>query len=103
MSGEPRSLISLSVLVGTDWRLDCHEYPDRPPILALNAGPNSVTVSTTGREATDAALKFARELSAKAQQYAAEMGRLHAANLAKAAGPGVRCAGCGGAVDGTAA
>jgi hypothetical protein len=103
MSSEGRSLVSFGVYVGTDWRIDCYEYPNRPPILAFDAGPNSVTVTVRGRDADDAALGFARELSAKVQRFAAEMERLHATKLAEDADPGVRCAGCGRAADGTAA
>jgi len=85
------SFSSVCLHVGADWRTYCHTYDDRTPILALNAGA-SVSVSIKGRNADQAAVEFARALVRDAQVLAAEVERLHAAQLedgdgdAKAAG-----------------
>ena len=103
MSGDGGSMVSLGVYLGADCRVECYEYPDKAPILSIDAGPNTVTMSVKGRDAADATVRFARELAAKAQRFAAEVERVHAAKLAEAAGSGVKCAECGGTVEGTAA
>jgi hypothetical protein len=80
VSSEVKTRIRLGVYVGSDWRIDCHGYPDSTPILSIHAGAASLDVSTMGREATEAAVKFARELARQAGQFAAEVERIHALN-----------------------
>jgi hypothetical protein len=82
MSSKGGSFSSFSLYVGTDNWVNCHHYGDKTPILVIDAGDTSVTISPAGREATDAAVEFARALVRNAQDYAAEIERLHAAQLA---------------------
>lgn len=65
--------------VGGDWRVTCHTYGDMTPILSVNAGRSSVSVTTRGKTATAAAVEFARALAREAQVFADEMERMHAA------------------------
>jgi hypothetical protein len=78
VSGEGRSYISLGVYVGADWRVDCHAYRDSTPILSIRAGAAALAVSPMGREVSEAAVGFARELARQAEQFAAETERVHA-------------------------
>jgi hypothetical protein len=78
VSSEGKSHVSLDVYVGTDWRVDCHAYPDSTPILSINVGTARLTVSPQTREATEAAVRFARELARQAERFAAEVERIHA-------------------------
>jgi hypothetical protein len=78
VSGDGGSLISLGVYVGTDWRVDCHTYPDSTPILSIDAGAAALDISSKGREVTEAVVRFARELARQAERFAAEAERIHA-------------------------
>src|SRR5262249_54961438 len=82
MTSSGGSFSSFSLYVGTDNWVGCHHYGDKTPILVIDAGDSSVTISPAGREATDAAVEFARALVVKAQEFAAEIERLHDAQLA---------------------
>jgi hypothetical protein len=75
------SFASMSVHIGTDWRVDCHTYDGHTPILSVDAGPVAVCYSIDARQATKAAVEFARALARDAQLFAAEVERLHAAQL----------------------
>ncbi len=78
MSGNGGSYSHMSVQVGGDWRVYCHTYDDRTPILTVDAGPVSIAYSIKGRCTDEAALGFARALVRDAQLFAAEVERMHA-------------------------
>jgi hypothetical protein len=83
------SFSRINLHVGADWRVYCHTYDDTTPIFDIDAGASSVAISVRGRNADQAAVEFARALAHEAQKFAAEMERMHAAQLAddgKAAG-----------------
>jgi hypothetical protein len=82
MSSEGGSFSHVSCHVGADWRVRCNTYPDTTPILSLDAGSSAVSVTTKGKVADNAAVEFARALADKAQKFADEMERMHAAQLA---------------------
>jgi hypothetical protein len=83
MSGKRESFASLSVYIdGDDWWTTCHHYDGQTPILVINNGPNSMTVSLKGREASESAVRFARALLASVQEFAADIERLHAERTA---------------------
>lgn len=71
------SMTYSSLHIGTDWRVYCHTYEDRTPILSVNAGPSSVSFSLSDRNADEAAVQFAQALARQAQVFAAEVERLH--------------------------
>lgn len=77
MSG--RSFGRLGVHAGTDASVRCSTYPDKAPVLDVDAGPLSVALCIEGRAVTAQAVQFARALAAQAQTFAAEVERLHAA------------------------
>ncbi|HUY49695.1 MAG TPA: hypothetical protein VMV92_28925 [Streptosporangiaceae bacterium] len=80
MSGEAASFGSVGLYAGADWTVRCHAYPVASPILAVDAGRTSVCISIrNGVDMPDAGVEFARELARRAQQFAAECERLHAA------------------------
>ena len=82
MSNGSQSFSSFSLYVSADSGADawvvCHRYPSKTPILAIDAGKSSVTISIKGRDATESAVEFARSLARQAQAFADEMERLHA-------------------------
>jgi hypothetical protein len=80
MSGA--SFSSVNLCVGDGWRTYCHTYADTTPILGVDAGPSHVSISLRGRNADEAAVEFARALAAEAGKFAAEVERMHAAQLA---------------------
>jgi hypothetical protein len=82
MSSEGGSFTRVGFLLGSDWRVYCHAYDDTTPILDISAGSSSVAFSVRGRVADQAAVEFARALLHNAQQFADEMERKHAAQLA---------------------
>jgi hypothetical protein len=82
------SFSSVGLYVGDDAWVKCHLYGDKTPILVIDVGNSSVTISPTGREASGAAVEFARALVGKAQEFAADVERLHAAQLASSAADG---------------
>jgi hypothetical protein len=59
----------------------CNTYTDTTPILAVDSGTATVTVTTKGREAGKVAVEFARALAVETQKFADEMERMHAAQL----------------------
>ena len=80
MSGKEESFSACGLYVSADTWVTCYRYPEKTPILHVSAGQSALSVSVVGREATDAALEFARALLREAQAFAAEVERLHAAN-----------------------
>jgi hypothetical protein len=87
----PRSSTHVGLHVGVDWSTDCHVYPDNQPILVVQVGPTSVTVTPRGRGATATAgdVEFAWALVAAANDYLIEVERLYfAACDAEAAASG---------------
>jgi hypothetical protein len=78
MSGDGESFSHVSLHVSADWWVICHRYTDQTPILNVDAGPATVSLSIRGRNADEAAVKFARALVREAQAFAAEVERLHA-------------------------
>ncbi|WP_261562725.1 hypothetical protein [Frankia tisae] len=71
MSGEERtpSYLSMCLSVGGDWRVTCHTYPDRGPILAVDAGGMSLTVSAKQGTPDADHLDFAYALLATVNDY----------------------------------
>jgi hypothetical protein len=89
MSGGGESYTHIGYQVGGDWRVRCSTYDDTTPILSVDAGRSSVSITAKGKTATVAALEFARALAREARKFADEMERIYAAQLAddtKAAG-----------------
>lgn len=87
MSSTGGSFSHMSLHAGADWRVRCSAYEEHVPILTLDAGDSSVSVSIAGHHATGEAVEFARALVREAERFAAELERLHAAH----AGPGEGC------------
>ena len=81
MSGDG-SFMNVNFHIGSEWRTYCHTYVDRTPILSVDAGRSAVSISVRDRNAGEAAVEFARALVRDAQLFAAEVERLHAAQLA---------------------
>jgi hypothetical protein len=79
MSGDDGSFSSTGVYVGADGWVTCHHYGDKTPILVIDAGGASVSFSVQGRAATESAVTFARALARKAQEFADDIERMHAA------------------------
>ena len=82
MSTGGESYTHVGYQVGGDWRVRCNAYDDTTPILSVDAGRSSVSISTRGKTATVAALEFARALAREARKFADEMERMYAAQLA---------------------
>ncbi len=76
------SFSHLSYHVGDDWRVRCSTYDDTTPILAVDAGPSTLSITTRGKTAGKTAVEFARALADQARKFADEMERMHAAQLA---------------------
>lgn len=88
MSGAGRSFGNARLHVGTDGSAHCWTYDGAVPILTVDAGPSSVTLTLADRPVPgEQGVAFARELAAAAAVFAAECERLHAASVA-AAGDG---------------
>ena len=82
MSDESRSFSHLSYHVGGDWQVRCSTYAETTPILSVEGGPSTLSISTKGRNADESAVQFARTLAREARRFAYEMERKHAAQLA---------------------
>ena len=82
MSSDGGSFAHTSFHIGSDPIARCSVYPDQVPILSLDGGNSAVSITPAGKDATDAALKFARELLRAVQEFADEIERMHAARLA---------------------
>jgi hypothetical protein len=75
------SFSSVNLCVGDGWQTYCHTYADTTPILGVAAGPSHVSISLRGRNADESAVEFARALADEARKFAAEVERMHAAQL----------------------
>ena len=79
MSG-PESFGSVTLHAGHGAHVDCNTYDRTTPILTVQAGRLSVSISIADRTVIPAhAVAFARELASQAAAFAAECERLHAA------------------------
>ena len=63
------SYSSVGVTVGTDWLVTCHTYPDRRPILAVDAGDLHLTISAAPEAPTGDHIDFAYKLLAAVNEY----------------------------------
>ncbi len=72
------SFSTFSIYVAGDGWVTCYSYPDKTPILSIDGGGSSVSISVRGRDATEEAVQFARALARHAQAFAAEVERVHA-------------------------
>jgi hypothetical protein len=79
VSRDGESFSHLSYHVSGDWLVTCSIYDGKTPILGVDAGSGSLSISIKGRKADESAVRFARTLAREAQRFAAEMERLHAA------------------------
>jgi hypothetical protein len=80
MSADGESFSAFSLHVAADTWVTCYQYPDKTPILSIQAGASDVSISIKDRNADQAAVGFARALARQVQAFAAEVERLHAAN-----------------------
>ncbi|KJE21500.1 hypothetical protein FF36_04188 [Frankia torreyi] len=71
MSGGERtpSYLSVGLSVGGDWRVTCHTYPDRGPILAVDAAGMSLVVSAKQDTPNTDQINFAYALLAGVNDY----------------------------------
>ena len=70
------SIAHLGLYAGEDWHTWLSTYPDHCPILSIDVGSTSVSLSVIGNKATPAAVEFARELAGRMAEFAAETERL---------------------------
>jgi hypothetical protein len=84
VSGGGGSFSHLTYHAGRDWRVKCNTYADTTPILSVDGGPISISITTRRRDAGAGAVEFARALALEAQKFADEIERIHAAQLADA-------------------
>ncbi len=73
------SFSHLSMHVGSSFWVRNSTYTDTTPILSLDVGDTSVSITPSGKDATDDALRFARDLARQVQAFAAEVERMHGA------------------------
>ena len=86
MSSAGGSFGHASMHVGEDWEVRCSAYPAQAPILTVDAGSTTVSITIAGQSAPGPhAVEFARELLAEAGRFAAECERLAAAALSGSA------------------
>jgi hypothetical protein len=79
VSGQ-ESFGSVTLHAGEGAHVDCNTYEQTTPILTVEAGRLSVSISIADRTVIPAhAVAFARELASQAAAFAAECERLHAA------------------------
>jgi hypothetical protein len=79
VSRDGESFSHLSYHVSGDWVVTCNTYDGKTPILGVDAGSGSLSITVKGRKADESAVGFARALAREAQKFATEMERLHAA------------------------
>jgi hypothetical protein len=83
MTGNPTPFTGIGMHAGDGSSAYCFTYSYTSPILDIRTGDTTISISVTGREKVDdAALSFARELLRAAQDFAAEVERLHAEQAA---------------------
>src|ERR1017187_6004445 len=79
MSSDGGSFGSTGLYVGTDWQGRCSTYPHSTPILSIDAGRTTLSVSITPmKRMGEEAVAFAREFARQATLFAADCERLHA-------------------------
>lgn len=66
MSGEAKQSYTM---LGVDWSVLCHTYPNRAPILVVNSGRVSLSVSALERAPDARHADFAYELLAAVNDY----------------------------------
>ncbi|ABW14686.1 conserved hypothetical protein [Parafrankia sp. EAN1pec] len=70
MSGEgKRSYTTLGLHIGAEWSVLCHTYPDRAPILVVDAGRVSLSVSAMEQAPDARHADFAYKLLAAVNDY----------------------------------
>jgi hypothetical protein len=82
MSGNGESFSHCGLYVSAGTWVTCYRYPDKTPILSIQAGASEFSISIKDRNADEAAVEFARALVRNVQSFAAEVERLHAAKTA---------------------
>ena len=79
MSSDDGSFSYLSFHVGSDWIVRTSAYEDEAPILTVDAGKSAIAIMPKDRHSVgQSAVDFARALAREAQEFAAEVERLHA-------------------------
>jgi hypothetical protein len=73
------SFSHLSMHVGSSFWVRCSTYTDTTPILTIDVGDTSLSITPSGKAATDDALTFARDLARHVQAFTTEVERMHAA------------------------
>ena len=98
MSGDGSSFGSAGLYVGTDWQVRCSTYPHSTPILSIDAGRTTLSVSITPmKRMGDEAVAFAQEFARQAARFAADCERLHAEQHGQAHDEGQQDAALGAA------
>jgi hypothetical protein len=82
VSGKEESFSHCGLYVSADTWVACYRYPDKTPILSIQAGASEFSISIKDRNADEAAVEFARALVRNVQSFAAEVERLHAGQSA---------------------
>jgi hypothetical protein len=86
------SFSHLSMHVGSSFWVHCATYADTTPILSLDVGDTAVSITPSGTDATDDALRFAQDLARHVQAFADEVERMHAARASTATADGATAA-----------
>jgi hypothetical protein len=84
VTGDQESFSHCGLYVSADTWVTCYQYPDKTPILSIQAGASEFSISIKDRNADEAAVEFARTLVRNVQSFAAEVERLHAEQSAPA-------------------
>jgi hypothetical protein len=92
MSSGGGSFSSLGLYVGSDWTLRCLTYPDRLPILSIDAGECAVTIHAANGTSSEQTAAFARELATAAQRFAQECERMQQAAAGSTDSAGIKAA-----------
>ncbi|WP_018635891.1 hypothetical protein [Parafrankia elaeagni] len=71
-----RSSTHLALHIGTDWHATCHTYPNRTPILSVDASLSMFSLSPAGGTVTADHLQFARTLRDAVTIYLADCERI---------------------------
>jgi hypothetical protein len=82
------SFSHLSLQIGSGFMGRCSTYPDTTPILSIDAGDGSFSITPRGKDVTDDALAFARDLLRQVQAFAIEVERMHTARDSSATADG---------------
>jgi len=79
------SFAHLSMHVGASFWVRNATYTDTTPILTIDVGDTSVSITPRGKDTTDDALRFAHDLLHHVQAFTTEVERMHAAHNANPA------------------